>query len=35
MSIIFCNFAGRKVRGNMLIDNKFHVEHRAERVKFK
>lgn len=29
MSIIFCNFAGRKVRVNTLIDNKFHVEHRT------
>ena len=29
MSIIFCNFAGRKVRVNTLIDNKFHVKHRA------
>lgn len=29
MSIFFCNFAVRKVRGNTLIDNKFHVEHRA------
>ena len=29
MSIIFCNFAGRKVMVNTLIDNKFHVEHRT------
>lgn len=27
MSIIFCNFAGRKMRVNTLIDNKFHVKH--------
>lgn len=27
MSILFCTFASRKMRGNTLKHRKFHVEH--------